>query len=185
MYYKFLLKWIWICTCTCSTLIEYVLICIDTIEMYDKYIGPIFQSSYSQWVMAMLLLDWPLTWKLPGLVVPARGMVFLPMQIRTYCVELMSIFKFISKETCNTKKVTFHVYFYYVKCFCGGSKGKRIQPIWVYFGHIRLVYSSFAYWNSFSKKLVIQKALSLCKVNFDRSKGGKNTCLGCIVAWHY
>ena len=59
-----------------STLIEYVLICIgrNTIHMYDKYIGPIFiQSSYCQWVMAMLLLDWPLTWKLPGLVVPARG----------------------------------------------------------------------------------------------------------------
>ena len=59
-----------------STLIEYVLICIgrNTIHMYDKYIGPIFiQSSYCQWVMAMLLLDWPLTWKLPDLVVPARG----------------------------------------------------------------------------------------------------------------
>ena len=73
--------------------------------------------------------------------------VFLPMQIRTYSisVELMCILKLISKETCDTKKVTFHVYFYYVKCFCGGSKGKKIQPIWVYFGHIRLVYSSFAY----------------------------------------
>ena len=43
-----------------STLIEYVLIYIgrNTIHMYDKYIGPILiQSSYYQWVMAMLLLD--------------------------------------------------------------------------------------------------------------------------------
>ena len=115
-----------------STLIEYVLICIgrNTIHMYDKYIGPIFiQSSYCQWVMAMLLLDWPLTWKLPGLVVPARGMVFLPMQIRKYSinVELICIFKLISKETCNTKRVTFHVYFYYVKFYCGRSKGKKLS----------------------------------------------------------
>ena len=144
MYYKFLLKLIWICTWAPHLL--NMSIGRNTIHMYEKYIGPIFiQSSYCQWEMAMLLLDWPLTWKLPGLVAPARGMVFLPMQIRTYCVELMSIFKFISKETCNTKKVTFHVYFYYVKCFCGGSKGKKIQPIWVYFGHIRIVYSSFSY----------------------------------------
>ena len=67
-----------------STLIEYVLICIgrNTIHMYDKYIGPIFiQSSYCQWEIAMLLLDWPLTWKLPGLVVAARGMVFLPIEL--------------------------------------------------------------------------------------------------------
>ena len=59
-----------------STLIEYVLICIgrNTIHMYDKYISPILiPSSYCQWVMAPLLLDWPLTWRLPGLVVPARG----------------------------------------------------------------------------------------------------------------
>src|SRR4029434_1003519 len=68
-------------------------------------------------------------------------MMFLPMQIRTYSisVQLMCIFKFISKETCNTKKVTFHVYFYYVKCYCCRSK-EKIKPIWVYFGHIRLVY---------------------------------------------
>ena len=61
-----------------STLIEYVLTCIgrNTIHMYDKYIGPIFiQSSYCSWVMAMLLLDWLLSWKLPGLVVPARGII--------------------------------------------------------------------------------------------------------------
>ena len=37
----------------------------------------------------------------------------------------LCIFKFISKETCNTKKVTFHVYFYYVKFYCGRSKGKK------------------------------------------------------------
>ena len=36
---------------------------------------------------------------------------------------------------------------------------EKIKPIWVYFGHTRLVYSSFAYYNSFSKKLVIQKIL--------------------------
>ena len=47
-----------------STLKEYVLICIgrNTIHMYDRSISPIFiQSSYCQWVMAMLFLDWPLT----------------------------------------------------------------------------------------------------------------------------
>ena len=47
--------------------------------------------------------------------------------IRTYSISvmLMCIFKLISKETCNTKKVTFHVYFYYVKFYCGRSKGKN------------------------------------------------------------
>src|SRR4029434_3831224 len=71
--------------------------------------------------------------------------------IRTYSISviLMCIFKLISKETCNTKKVTFHVYFYYVKFYCGKSKGKKNKPIWVYFGHIRFVYSSFAYSNTF------------------------------------
>ena len=55
-----------------SRLIAYVLICM---YMYDIYIGPIIiQSSYCQWVMATLLLDRPLTWKLPGLVVPAKGL---------------------------------------------------------------------------------------------------------------
>ena len=44
-----------------STLIEYVHR-QKHLHMYDKYIGPIFiQSSYCQWEMAMLLLDWPLT----------------------------------------------------------------------------------------------------------------------------
>ena len=47
---------------------------------------------------------------------------------------------------------------------------EKIKPIWVYFGHIQLVYSSFAYSNTFSKKLVIQTNL---KFHFDRSKGGK------------
>ena len=36
---------------------------------------------------------------------------------------------------------------------------EKIKPIWVYFGHIRLVYSSFAYYNVFSKKLAIQIVL--------------------------
>ena len=47
--------------------------------------------------------------------------------IRTYSISvtLMWIFKFISRETCNTKKVTFNVYFYYVKFYCGRSKGKK------------------------------------------------------------
>src|SRR4029434_5372431 len=58
-----------------STLIEYVHR-QKHLHMYDKYIGPIFiQSSYCQWEMAMLLLDWPLTCKLPRLVAPASGMV--------------------------------------------------------------------------------------------------------------
>src|SRR4029434_3249795 len=56
-----------------STLIEYVHR-QKHLHMYDKYIGPIFiQSSFCQWEMAMLLLDWPLTGKLPDWVVPARG----------------------------------------------------------------------------------------------------------------
>src|SRR4029434_7885408 len=99
--------------------------------------------------------------------------------IRTYSISvtLMRIFKFISRETCYTKKVTFHVYFYYVKFYCGRSKGK-IKPIWVYFGHIQLVYSSFAYSNSFSKKLVIQKKLLfmgtfIVKVHLDWRTGKK------------
>src|SRR4029434_10160857 len=59
--------------------------------------------------------------------------------IRTYSISVMCIFKFISREICNTKKVTFHVYFYYVKFYCCRSK-EQIKPSWVYFGHIRLVY---------------------------------------------
>ena len=57
------------------------------------------------------------------------------------------------------------------------SKGKN-KPIRVYFGHIRLVYSSFTYSNSFSKQLV-QKNYTFhgyfycIKFYFDRSKGKK------------
>src|SRR4029434_4654981 len=73
-------------------------------------------------------------------------MVFLPMQIKTYSisVELMCIFKFISKETCNTKKVTFMYTFTMLSFIVVGVK-EKIKPIWVYCGHIRLVYISYSY----------------------------------------
>ena len=47
----------------------------------------------------------------------------------------MCIFKLISKETCNTKKVTFHVYFYYVKFYCGRSKGKNEAYLGVFWAY--------------------------------------------------
>src|SRR4029434_1396374 len=55
---------------------------------------------------------------------------------------------------------------------------EKNKPIWMYFGHIRLVYSSFAYSNSFSKKLVIQKKLLfmgtfIVKVHLDWRTGKK------------
>ena len=62
-----------------STLIEYVLICRgrNTIHVYDKYISPIFiQSSYCQWVMAMLLLDWPVTLVVPARDITPAGIIF-------------------------------------------------------------------------------------------------------------
>ena len=59
-----------------------------------------------------------------------------------------------------------------------GVKEKN-KPIRVYFGHIRTVYSSFAYSNSFPRKLAIQTFLLFhryfhcIKFYFDRSKGKK------------
>src|SRR4029434_3255142 len=60
------------------------------------------------------------------------------MSVLTY------IFKFISRETCNTKKRTFHVYFYYVKFYCGRSKGKKLHFLGVFLPciistHLRLM----------------------------------------------
>src|SRR4029434_2930323 len=99
------------------------------LHMYDKYIGPIFiQSSYCQWEMAMLLLDWPLYTNLKTAWLGSTCCVSA-YAIRTYSISvmLMCIFKLISKETCNTKKVTFHVYFYYVKFHFDRSKGKKLH----------------------------------------------------------
>src|SRR4029434_4455152 len=53
------------------------------------------------------------------------GVSAYAIRIYSISVTLMCIFKFISKESCNTKKVTFHAYFYYVKFYCGRSKGKK------------------------------------------------------------
>ena len=47
--------------------------------------------------------------------------------IYSISVELMCIFKLISKETCNTKKVTFHGYFHCVKFYFDRSKGEKLH----------------------------------------------------------
>ena len=94
------------------------------------------------------------------------------------------------KDTSNTKKVTFHVYFYYVKFYCGRSKGEK-KPIWVYFGHIRLVYTQLICILKFifketcnTKNATLHGYFHCVKFYFDRSKGKKLHFWG-IVAWHY
>ena len=44
-------------------------------------------------------------------------------------------FKLISKEACNTKKVTFHADFYYVKLYCGRRKGKYLDFLIVFWAY--------------------------------------------------
>ena len=59
-----------------------------------------------------------------------------------------------------------------------GVKEKN-NPIWMYFGHIRLVYSSFAYYITFfketcnTKKITFHGYFHCVKFHFDRSKGKK------------